>query len=88
LILVSGALGARSGEASLAGWLASDFTVFTYDRRAGATAATRRSTRSSVRSMTSPPSSSQLAVRPAHTAHRSAPTWRSGQRSAGLRSPN
>ena len=33
LIVVSGALGVRAGEASLAGLLASDFTVFTYDRR-------------------------------------------------------
>src|SRR4029453_17423203 len=33
LILVSGALGVRAGEAGLAGLLASDFTVFTYDRR-------------------------------------------------------
>src|SRR5262249_24062720 len=33
LILVSGALGVRAGEGSLAGLLASDFTVFTYDRR-------------------------------------------------------
>jgi len=33
LILVSGALGVRADEANLAGLLASDFTVFTYDRR-------------------------------------------------------
>jgi pimeloyl-ACP methyl ester carboxylesterase len=33
VILVSGALGGRAGDAALAGLLASDFTVFSYDRR-------------------------------------------------------
>lgn len=33
VILVSGALGGRDGDGALAGLLASDFTVFNYDRR-------------------------------------------------------
>jgi pimeloyl-ACP methyl ester carboxylesterase len=33
VILVSGALGGRAGDAALAGLLASDFTVLSYDRR-------------------------------------------------------
>ena len=56
LILISGAFSYRRfpGQVKLAQLLSARFTVYSYDRRAGATAATRRLTPSSGRSRISP----------------------------------
>ena len=56
LILIGGAFSYRRfpGQVKLAQLLSARFTVYSYDRRGRGTAATRRLTRSSVRSRTSP----------------------------------
>ena len=54
VIMTAGAFGTRSQTEPLARTLAPRFTVLNYDRRAGATAATPRRTRSRGRSTTSP----------------------------------